>query len=105
MAVHKPDVEFDLYEFCQLIDYLIKDIQHLESEIVRTRYTLSNYLRSPFEESMRSDILSGLAGRYWDHPAYKAYINLFYNNQDPMDNDEWVNHILQLAHGQQDSID
>lgn len=98
--MHKPSVELDLYKFCQLIDYLIKDIQHLESEIVRTRYTLSNYLTYPLDESLRCDILSNLAGRYWDHPAYKAYIHLFYNNQDPMDSDEWVNHILKLANGQ-----
>lgn len=95
--------DFDLYDFCQLIDYLIKDIQHLESETVRTRYTLSKYLESPHDEYLREEILSGLAGRYWDHPAYKVYIKLFYNNQDPMDTDEWVNHIINLAHGREDS--
>lgn len=54
---------------------------------------------------MKSDILSDLAGRYWDYPAYKAYIDLFYDKQDPMENDKWVNHILKLAHGQHSTLD
>lgn len=95
--------DLDLYDFCQLIDYLIKDIQHLESEIVRIRYTLSRHLEAPDGEFMRSDILSGLAGRYHNHPAYQPYIQLYYNNQDPMQSDEWVNHIWNLAHGYGDS--
>lgn len=97
MAMSKEKTS--LYDFCQLIDYLISDIRHLESETVKTRYALSEYLKSPYDEYLRSDILSGLAGRYQDHPAYKAYIQLFYNNQDPMSSDEWVNHIVNLAHG------
>ncbi|MBF4691588.1 hypothetical protein [Fusibacter ferrireducens] len=95
--------KFNLYEFCRLIDCLIKDIQHLESETVKTRYTLSKYLEPPYDEFMRSDILSGLAGRYYDHPAYKIYIQLLYNNQDPMDSDEWVDHITNLTHDHDDS--
>lgn len=99
--MHKPDV----YDYCQLIDCLIKDIQHLESEIVKTRYLLSNYLKPPLDEAMKSDILSGLAGRYWDNPAYKSYIEMFYAKEDPMENDKWVNHILKLAHGQHSTMD
>lgn len=91
------------YEFCQLIDDLIKDIQHLESETVRTRYELSKYLEYPYDEYLRSDILSDLAGRYWDNPAYKVYIQLLYNNQDPMETDEWCEQIYRLAHGHDDS--
>ena len=49
-----------LYEFCQLIDDLIKDIQHLESETVRTRYELSKHLEYPYDDYLRSDILSDL---------------------------------------------
>jgi hypothetical protein len=102
----KPDEIYDdrscLYEFCRLVDYLIKDIQHLESETVRTRYELSRHLEYPYDEYLRSDILSDLAGRYSDNPAYKAYIQLFYNNQDPMESDEWCEHIYRLAHGHDD---
>ena len=58
------------YEFSQLIDDLIKDIQHLESETVRTRYELSRHLTYPYNEYLRSDILSDLGRRYSDHPTY-----------------------------------
>ena len=57
----------DIYEFCQLTDYLISDIQHLESEVVRLRYVLSSYLSKQDCEMLRCDILSDLAGRYYWH--------------------------------------
>ena len=91
------------YEFCQLIDDLIKDIQHLESETVRTRYELSRHLTYPYNEYLRSDILSDLGRRYSDHPTYQIYIQLLYNNQDPMETDEWCEHICRLANGHVDS--
>ena len=91
------------YEFSQLIDDLIKDIQHLESETVRTRYELSRHLTYPYDEYLRSDILSDLGRRYSDHPAYQVYIQLLYNNQDPMETDAWCDHICRLAHGHDDS--
>ena len=87
-----------LYEFCKLVDSLVKDIQHLESETVRTRYELSQYTDKPYDEYLRSDILSDMAGRYGDNPAYQAYVQLFYNNHDPMNSEKWVEHILKLAH-------
>jgi len=92
-----------LSEFCQLIDELIKDIKHLESETVRTCYELSRHLESPYDEYLRSDILSDLGRRYNDHPAYQVYIQFLYNNQDPMETDEWCEHICRLAHGHVDS--
>ncbi len=90
------------YQFCQLIDYLMKDIKHLESETVKARYALSKHLDTPYDVYMQSDILSGLGGRYNEHPAYKKYIEMFYNNQDPMESDDWVNHIVKLSHGNND---
>ncbi len=91
------------YEFCQLINELIEDIKHLESETVRTRYELSRHLQYPYDEYLRSDILSDLGRRYSDHPAYQVYIQLLYNNQDPMETDEWCEHICRLANGHVDS--
>lgn len=87
----------DVYELCLLIDKLISDIKHLESEVVRTRLKLSKYLEHPYDELLRLDILSDLGGRYAKDPAYEAYINLLYNGQDPMDSDEWISHITSLA--------
>jgi hypothetical protein len=89
-----------LYEFCRLIDLLANDIVHLEEEVVKTRYALSTYLKSPYDECLRTDILSDLAGRYSDNPAYQIYMELLYNNQDPMESDECVRSIIKLANGQ-----
>lgn len=86
------------YDFCKLIDQLIKDIQHLESEVVKTRYQLSNHLDEQERTCLRCDILSNLGGRYSGTPAYDEYVQLFYNSQDPMESDEWVTHICNLAH-------
>ncbi|MDD4679866.1 MAG: hypothetical protein PHP79_03110 [Clostridia bacterium] len=88
-----------MYEFCKLVDAMHKDIQHLESEIVRTRYELIRYLDTPYNEYLQSDILSNLAARYYDYPAYESYVKYMCGNQYPMESDEWVDHILKLAHG------
>ena len=96
--------DFDDYhagpdDFIHLIDCLVKDIIHLESEIVRTRYELSRYLKYPYDELMRSDIFSNLSARYDSNPVYQLYINLLYDNQDPLASDEWLKHIQNLANG------
>ena len=88
-----------ILEFCWLVDVMLKDIQHLESETVRTRYELSCYLQPPYDEYLRSDILSDLAGQYTWSSAYKQYIQLLYNNQDPMDSNAYAKHMFRLAHG------
>ena len=88
-----------LYEFCQLIEYLIHDIQHLEEEVVKTRYQLCQYLPSPAGTALFSDILSDLGGRYNGHPAYDSYLELYHDNLDPMESEEWVERILRAANG------
>lgn len=45
----------NLYQFCKLIDVMIKDIQHLETETVRYRYALSRYL--PDHEKKISEMI------------------------------------------------
>lgn len=70
-----------------------------------TRITneLSRHLACPYDEYIRSDILSDLGRRYIDHPAYQVYIQLLYNNQDPMETDECCEHICRLANDHDDS--
>ena len=58
----------------RLVKALIADIQHLESEVVHTRYELSSYLTEKERNLLRSDILSNLAGRYASDPAYDAFV-------------------------------
>ena len=92
-----------VYEFCKLIDYLIQDIQHLESETVKTRYKLSLHLTPPYRESVRNEILSNLASRYYEYPAYGIYLELMHDNNDPMESDEYVKQLLQIAKGTSNS--
>ena len=99
MSEYSPQ-EVNTYDFCQLIHYLIQDIQHLETEVVRTRFQLSQYLPVPDRINMQADILSDLAGRYEDHPAYLHYIDLYHNNLDPLNSDEWIHHILSVSCGE-----
>ena len=84
----------------QLIESLITDIQHLESEVVHTRYELSKYLPEKERNLLRSDILAGLGGRYAGDPAYDSFVREWCGGSDPMDSDEWVEHIWRLAHGE-----
>ena len=89
-----------LNDYFRLIDALISDIQPLESEVVCTRYELSRYLPMKERNLLRSDILAGLGGRYAGDPAYDAFVQEWCGGSDPMDSDEWVEHIWRLAHGE-----
>ena len=55
---------------CELIDELLKDIQHLELECISTRYLLSRYMDEDQGSILRSDILENLGRRYYNSPAY-----------------------------------
>lgn len=92
----------DIYEICRLVDMLISDIKHLEAEVVRTRRMLSRHLEHPYDELLRQDILSDLGGRYVTYPAYETYIELMHDGRDPMDSDEWIEYITDLAHNSDD---
>ena len=58
-----------LGEVMYLIDCLVKDIRELEASVVWTRYELSGHLPEYEQMLMRTDIVSGLAGRYQDNPV------------------------------------
>lgn len=87
------------YEFCELIDSLVNDINHLEAELVSTRYELSLYLKEPHNEFLRSDIFSSLGRRYSGNDAYDEYVKRFCHNQDPQESDEKVEHMWKLSRG------
>ncbi|ETA82502.1 hypothetical protein T472_0200775 [Youngiibacter fragilis 232.1] len=87
------------YEFCELIECLIQDIQHLETETVKARYKLSQHLTPPHDENVRNEILSDLASSYYEYPAYGIYLALMHSNENPMESDEYVKHLLNTAKG------
>ena len=85
-----------LGEVMYLIDCLVKDIRELEAAVVWTRYELSGYLPDYEQMLIRTDIISGLAGRYQDNPVYQIYMK--YAGEDPLESEEQVRRILGLAH-------
>ncbi len=103
MSEYTP-LEVTTYDFCQLIHFLIQDIQHLETEVVRTRFQLSRHLPELDRINLQADILSDLACRYEDHPAYLQYIDLYHNNLDPLSSDEWTNHIISVSSGKDSTL-
>lgn len=70
---------------CELIDELLKDIQHLELECIGTRYLLSQHMNKEQGDLLRSDILENLGRRHYDSPAYQLFKEFQYNGGDPME--------------------
>ena len=84
---------------CDLVDQLVKDIQHLELECISTRYLLSQKLDAERGELLRSDILENLACRHYDDPAYQLYKNLLYDGGDPMDFRDYLVKVRMASNG------
>ena len=72
------------YDFYQLIDWLVSDIQKLESRIIYLRYVLSGYLPEADGKALKSEIFSDLSGGYYDNPAYRQYVSDYCGGQDPL---------------------
>jgi len=87
-------------DFYQLIDYLIKDIQRLESEVVRLRFSLSWSLPKHYGEMLRYEVLSDLSSSYYDYPAYQQYISAYYDGHDPMESEGYTKHMIKLSRGE-----
>lgn len=101
------EVKFSMDEVSYLLDRMITDIQHLELEVVRTRYRLSLYLEHPYNEYLRMEIFSGLGGRYGDDPVYNEY--LIYRGlseyDDAIDTPFHIKRMQRLANGYDDYPD
>ena len=70
---------------CELVDELIKDIQHLELECIGTRYLLSQHMEEEQGSLLRSDILENLSRRHYGSAAYQLFKTLLYDGGDPME--------------------
>ena len=86
-------------DFLDLTKYLIMDIQHLEEEVVRLRYSLSKLLPSHEGHMLRCDIFHVLSMCYHDYPAYQKYISVYHNGHDPLDSRYHTEQLLKLANG------
>ena len=69
---------------CELVDEMVRDIQHLELECISTRYLLSQHMDEEQGELLRMDILENLGSCFSENPAYTLYKDLIYNGGDPM---------------------
>ena len=70
---------------CELIDELLKDIQHLDLECISTRYLLSRSMDEDQGCLLRSDILENLGRRYYGSPTYQLFKAIKYDGGDPME--------------------
>ena len=89
----------------QLINHLINDIQLLSSEVVRLRYSLSWFLPKHEGEMIRCEIVSDLHGSYYDFPTYQHFVSDFCNGHDPLENEDYCNHMAKLSKGEESSDD
>ena len=98
---------FSICDVGSLLDQMVMDIQHLELELVRTRYKLSFHLPSPYDEYMRMEIFSGMGTRYGGDPVYDEYLLLRGINKydDAIDTPFHVRRMKRLANGYDDYPD
>ena len=85
---------------CELIDELLKDIQHLELECISTRYLLSQHMDEDHGELLRSDILENLGRRYYNTPAYQLFTELPYDGGDPMEFRDYLVKVRKACKGE-----
>ena len=89
-------------EFMELVDAMVRDIQHLKAEAIRARYELSEKLDPEHVWITACDILSDLDMPHYDSMAYKEFIRIYYDGGDPMGFKEFVDSMSNLAEGRDD---
>ena len=99
-----PDCnECELILSCfELVDSMVKDIQHLKAETIRARYELSEKYDPEHEWITSCDILSNLNMPHYENTAYKAYTDMYYAGGDPLEFKEFADSMAHLAKGYDD---
>ena len=85
---------------CELIDELLKDIQHLELECISTRYLLSQYIDEDQGSLLHSDILENLGHCHYDSPAYQLFKEIQYDDGDPMEFRDYLVKVEKVCKGE-----
>lgn len=91
-----------IHSFLELVDSMVRDIQHLKAETIRARYELSQKYDPEHTWIAASDILSDLDMPHYDHPAYQEYMRIYYDGGDPMSFKDYIDSMVNLAKGQDD---
>ena len=85
--------------FLELVDAMVKDIQHLKAEAIRARYRLAMETDPACEQITTVDLLSDLDMPHYDSLAYQEFSRICYDGGDPMAFKEFVDSMIQLAKG------
>ena len=85
--------------FLELVDAMVRDIQHLKAETIRARYELSRKFDPDHKWITTVDILSNLDLPHYDSMAYQQYVSIYYDGGDPMSFKGYVDSMVRLAQG------
>ena len=88
-----------VWSFLELVDSMVRDIQHLKAETVRARYELCKALDPEHERFTAVDLLSNLDMPRYDNMAYQEYVRIYYDGGDPMSFKGFVDFMNRLAKG------
>lgn len=88
-----------IHSFLELVDLMVRDIQHLKAEAIRARHELSKEYDPEQKWITTVDILSDLDMPHYDNPAYQEYIRIYYDGGDPMSFKEFVESMVRLSKG------
>lgn len=88
-----------IHSFLELVDLMVRDIQHLKAEAIRARHELSKEYDPEQKWITTVDILSDLDMPHYDNPAYQGYIRIYYDGGDPMSFKEFVESMVRLSKG------
>ena len=85
--------------FLELVDAMVRDIQHLKAEAVRARYRFAMETDPERKQITTVDILSDLDMPHYDSLAYQEFSRICYDEGDPMAFKEFTDSMVQLAKG------
>jgi hypothetical protein len=86
--------------FLELVDSMVKDIQHLKAEAIRARYELSREYDPEHKWITTVDICSDLDMPRYESLAYQEYMRIYYDGGDPMEFKEFIDSMVLIANGQ-----
>ena len=80
--------------FLELVDAMVRDIQHLKAEAVRARYRFAMETDPERKQITTVDILSDLDMPHYDSLAYQEFSRICYDGGDPMAFKEFTNSMV-----------
>ena len=85
--------------FLELVDSMVRDIQHLKAETIRARYELSRKYEPEHKWITTVDILSDLDTLHYDSLVYQEYVRLYYDGGDLMSFKDFIDSMDSLSKG------